>query len=414
MKRFLAVLGLFSCGLLVVSCTTPPPAAPAGPLILVSLDGFRWDYLQKYDAPTLKALAAAGVHARRMTPAFPSKTFPNHYTLVTGLRPEHHGIVSNYFYDPELQATFNKNLPGDNTDARWWQEGEPVWITAEKQGVRSAAYFWPGCEAEVHGTRPSLHRAFDGRVRAARRVDNLLAWLDLPAGQRPRFAALYIDVVDTVGHKAGPDAPETAAAVKEADDAMARLLAGLTARGLREQTNLVVVSDHGMSEQSLDRVVFLEDLLDLSQVQVESTGPNGGVRPKPGTVTAAALAASMRLKVPPQVQVYLREEVPARYHYRANPRIPPVVFIADDHWVVESKAMVRKFADSFDRGNHGWDPATPNMGALFIAQGPAFKREHEFADVENIHLYNLLCATLGIKPAPNDGDDRLAREALAR
>ena len=381
---------------------------------MVSLDGFRWDYLQKYDAPTLRALAAAGVHATRMTPSFPSKTFPNHYTLVTGLRPEHHGIVSNYFYDPDLRASFSKNLPGDNADARWWQQGEPIWITAEKQGVPAAAYFWPGCEAEVHGARPRLHRGYDGRVRSARRVDDLLAWLDLPAGRRPRFAALYIDVVDSVGHKAGPDAPETAAAVKEADDAMARLLAGLTARGLREQVNLVVVSDHGMSEQSAERVVFLEDLLDITQVEVESTGPNGGVRPKPGTGTAAELAARMRAKAPPQVQVYPREEVPVRYHYRDNPRIPPVVFIADDHWNVESRAVLKKFTGNLDRGNHGWDPATPNMGALFIAAGPAFRRGHEFAEVENIHLYNFLCAALGVKPAPNDGDDRLAREALAR
>lgn len=412
MKCFSAALGLLLCGLLL-SCSTPPSPA-TGPLILVSLDGFRWDYLQKYDAPTLKTLAATGVHARRMTPSFPSKTFPNHFTLVTGLLPEHHGIVSNYFYDPLQQASFSKNLPGDNADARWWQQGEPIWITAEKQGVRSAAYFWPGCEAEIHGTRPSLHRPYDGRVRSERRVDDLLAWLDLPANQRPRFVALYLDVVDNAGHKFGPDAPETGAAVKEADDAIARLLAGLTARGLRDQTNLVVVSDHGMSEQSIDQLVFLEDLLDISQVEVESTGPNGGVRPKPGTVTAAALAASMRAKAPPQVQVYTREGVPARYQYNASPRIPAVVFIADDHWNVESKSVLKKFASHMDRGNHGWDPATPNMGALFIAQGPSFRRGYEFADVQNIHLYNLLCATLGVKPAPNDGDQRLARAALRK
>ncbi len=412
MKCFPAALGLLLCGLLL-SCSTPPPPA-AGPLILVSLDGFRWDYLQKYDAPALQALAAAGVHARRMTPSFPSKTFPNHYTLVTGLRPEHHGIVSNYFYDPDLRASFNKNLPGDNADTRWWSQGEPIWITAEKQGMRSAALMWPGCEAEIHGTRPSLHQPYDGRANAARRVDALLAWFDLPADQRPRFAALYIDIVDVIGHKAGPDAPETAAAAKEADAAIARLLAGLTARGLRDQVNLVVVSDHGMSEQSLDRAVFLEDVLDVTQVDIESTGPNGGVRPKPGTVTPAELAARMRAKVPPQVQVYTREEVPARYHYRANPRIPAVVFIADDHWNVELKAVMKKFTGNLDHGNHGWDPATPNMGALFIAQGPSFRHGHEFADVENIHLYNFLCATLGLKPAPNDGDNRLAREVLAR
>ena len=408
--------GLLSFLLLLGACQSSRPTAalPGDRLILISLDGFRWDYLQKYDAPTLRQLAAHGVHARRMTPSFPSKTFPNHYTLVTGLRPEHHGIVSNYFYDPNLQAAFSKNLPADNADGRWWQAGEPIWITAEKQGMRSACYFWPGGEAEIHGTRPTLRRAFDGKVSSAQRVDDTLTWFDLPPAQRPRFCALYLDRTDVVGHSAGPDSPEMAAAVKEIDDAIARLLAGLAARGLRDSTNLVIVSDHGMSSQSLEQVVFLEDLLNVAQVQVESTGPNGGVRPKPGAPPAAALVAQMRAKAPPQVQVYLREEVPERFHYRDNPRIPPVVFIADNHWNVESKVGWPKFAAAFGQGSHGWDPAAPEMGALFVAEGPAFRRGHEFADFENIHLYNMLCAVLGLQPAPNDGDDRLTREALAR
>ncbi len=403
-------------GLVFVLCLLSSlVAAPVGsPLILVSIDGFRWDYLQKYSAPTLKALADSGVHARRLTPSFPSKTFPNHYTLVTGRRPEHHGIVSNYFHDPALGASFNKNLPGDNADGRWWSQGEPIWITAEKNGLRSAVLMWPGCDAEIHGVRPTLRHSFDARARAAQRLDMFLQWFDLPAEQQPRFAALYLDVVDIAAHKFGPESPETAAAVQEADAVLARLLAGLAARGLRDTANLVIVSDHGMSEQSLDRVVFLEDVVDVSQVEVESTGPNGGLRPKPGTITPADLVATMRAKLPPQVQVYLREDVPARYHYRDNPRIPPVVFIADDHWNVELRSVVTRWAGRFDGGNHGWDPATPNMGALFVAHGPAFKRGHEFADVDNIHLYNLLCAVLGVPPAPNDGDDRLAREALAR
>jgi len=193
---------------------------------------------------------------------------------------------------------------------------------------------------------------------------------------------------------------------------VARLLAGLARLGLRDTANLVVVSDHGLSETGTDRVIFLEDLMDVSKVQVESTGPNGGVRPLSGT--AADLAAGIRAKAPPQLQVYLRDEVPEQFHYRANPRIPPVVLIADDHWMIESKVGWPNFAPSYNRGNHGWDPALPNMGALFIANGPAFRHGVEIPDVENIHLYNLLCAALGLKPAPNDGDDRLTRAVLAR
>jgi predicted AlkP superfamily pyrophosphatase or phosphodiesterase len=405
---------LLTLCLVLAACKSPTPRTSSAPLILVSIDGFRWDYLEKFEAPTLRALAASGVHARRLLPSFPSKTFPNHYTLVTGLRPEHHGIVSNYFYDPALQASFSKNLPGDNADARWWQQGEPIWITAEKQGVRSGTYFWPGSDAENHGLRSSLHQGWDPRIGTNRRVDEVLGWLALPPGSRPRFAALYLNIVDVVGHKTGPDSPEIAAAVQEVDQAVARLLAGLERQGLREQVNLIIVSDHGMAEQSLDRIVYLDDLVDLTQVRVESTGANGGVSPLPGTTPAAVLVNQMRAKAPPQIQIYLRDETPARLHFRANARIPEIVFIADEHWNVETRAALRKFTGPLDRGNHGWDPALPSMGAIFIASGPAFRRNVTIGDVENIHLYNLLCATLGIKPAPNDGDARLVREVLVR
>jgi predicted AlkP superfamily pyrophosphatase or phosphodiesterase len=409
MTRFLAILSLLTCSL-IVSCSTPPaPAVNAGPLILISIDAFRWDYLKIHDAPTLKALAAGGVHATRLSPSFPSKTFPNHYTLVTGLYPSHHGIIANWFYDPVDNAKFDMG----KTESRWWSHGEPVWITAEKQGVRAGCFFWPGAEAELQGRRPSLFKPFDKKLNAAERVDGLLAWLALPPPQRPKLLTLYFDIVDDKGHMFGPLAPETAAAVKEADEAIARLLAGLERLGLRDSANLVIVSDHGMSEISLEKTVFLEDLMDITKVRVEATGPYGGVRPNPG-VDVAALVAGIRAKVPPSIKVYLREEVPARLHYSQGTSIPPVLLIADDHWSVEEKSHWAPALANTHKGNHGWDPAIPNMGALFIASGPAFKHGVEIPDVANIHVYNLLCAVLGIKPAPNDGDRRLVKAALAR
>ncbi len=393
-----------------VAPTSAFATPPDDPLILVSIDGFRWDYFSHHAAPTLQTLVADGTRAQRMTSSFPTKTFPNHYTLVTGLRPENHGIVANWFFEPTTGERFTMS----KLESHWWNQGEPVWITAEKQGVRSACFFWPGSETELQGHRPSLFKPFNKKLTCAERVDGLLAWFDLPPGERPRFSTLYFDLVDDIGHSHGPLAPETSAAVLEVDHAIARLLDGLAQRGLRERTNLVIVSDHGMSETSADRVVFIEDLVDVSQVRVESLGPNGGVRPNPGTVTPAELAASIRAKAPPQIHVYLREEVPAHLHYRDNDRIPPVVLIADDHWNIESNVGWARRRANYSRASHGWDPANENMGALFLAHGPAFKRGHEFADVENIHVYNLLCAVLGITPAANDGDDRLVREALRR
>lgn len=397
--------------LLVAGSVSAVPTK-TGPLILISIDAFRWDYLTKYPAPTLTQLAGDGVHASRLIPSFPSKTFPNHYTIVTGLRPEHHGIVSNYFYDPVLEASFNKGKTADNADPRWWSEGEPIWITAEKKDLRTACFFWPGSQAPVQGLRPTYYKTFHGNIDSNDNVDDLLKQLDQPAATRPKFCALYLDVVDRMSHKFGPDAPETGAAVQEVDNAIARLLDGLAKRGLRETTNLVIVSDHGMTPVSPKRVIFLEDLMPLSTVQVESYGPNGGVRPKTGT--AAELVASIRAKRIPHLQVYLREKVPAHFHYRDNPRIPPVVLIADEGWNIETKVDWPKRESHYDRGSHGYDPALPDMGALFIADGPAFKHHVEISKVENIHIYNLLCAVLNLKPAPNDGDQRLVREAIKR
>ncbi|WP_164976315.1 ectonucleotide pyrophosphatase/phosphodiesterase [Oleiharenicola lentus] len=407
--RRLLLLPLLTVWLGLVSCQSPQRSAGDGPLIVISLDGFRWDYLDKHPAPTLRRLAAAGVHARRLTPSYPARTFPNHYTLVTGLRPEHHGIVNNQFHDPALGADFGKT----STAPAWWNGGEPVWVTAESQGRRAATYMWPGGEAEIRGRRPSEHIPFSKTPTESERVDAVLAWLARPVTERPRLCLLYFDAVDIMGHNHGPEAPETAAAVQQVDAALARLLTGLEKLGLGDTTNLVVVSDHGLAETSPERVVFFDDLLDLSLVTVEANGPHGGVRPKPG-VNAAALVAAIRAKAPPQVQVYLREELPARLHYRASERIPPILFVLQPGWCIEARTGWAMFKAFYNRGNHGWDPATPKMGALFIAHGPAFRRQVTLANAENVDVYNLLCAVLGLTPAANDGGDTLARAALRR
>jgi len=401
----LAVLALAGCQ--TAPRTTPPAASQI--TVLISIDGFRWDYLDRYDAPVLRALAAEGVRARRMTSSFPSKTFPNHYTLVTGLRPENHGIVANWFWDPVHGEMFNMG----RLEPFWWEAGEPVWITAEKQGVRTACFFWPGSETELQGHRPAFWARFDKKLSNPQRVDGLLAFFDRPEAERPRFGTLYFNNVDDVGHSHGPLAPETGAAVREADDALGHLLAGLDRLGLRDRTNLVIVSDHGMMDCGPDRVIFFEDLMDVSQVRIESDGPNGGVRPLPGSgLTPAALAASIRARAPPQLKVYLREEVPAALHYRRSERIPPVVLICADHWSIERKSTWGVRRATYSAGNHGWDPRSPDMGALFVAHGPAVRRGRMIGDFDNVHVYPLLCRLLGVVPARSDGDDRLARRVL--
>lgn len=412
-RRFTFALSVIMAVLFFPACaatTEPKPVAPR-PLILISIDGFRWDYLKKFNPPVLKQLAAGGVRAKRLTPSFPTLTFPNHYTIVTGLHPEHHGIVANTFYDPVLRDKFNFKTHETSIDPRWWTGGEPVWITAEKQGVRSACFFWPGSESENHGTHPSFFKAFDKSLTCSERVDGVLAWLDLPPEKRPRFCTLYFDLVDTKGHLYGPDAEETAAAVQEVDNAIGRLLTGLAQRKLREQTDLIIVSDHGMEPVSPDQVIFLDDYVDLKTIEIDFAGANAGLRPKSGT--AEELVAKFQGKHP-QLSAWLRAEVPESLHYRASGRIAPVVLSAAPGWFIISHDFLRMKRLTFERGTHGYDPTTPNMGALFIAHGPSFQHGRVIDDVENIHIYNLLCAVLGLKPAPNDGDDRLVRAVMGR
>ncbi|HVU16976.1 MAG TPA: alkaline phosphatase family protein [Candidatus Didemnitutus sp.] len=408
MKRVLISLALLS---LTVSSFGTPESADNRLLILVSIDGFRWDYFDKYHPPELGKLAADGVHAKRMTSSFPSLTFPNHYTIVTGLRPEHHGIVANTFFDPDLNAKFYYTHHDCAIDPRWWSGGEPIWITAVRQGLRSACFFWPGSESENHGLKPTFSKQFDKHLTANDRVDGLLQWIALPPGQRPRVATLYFDMVDSAGHNFGPDAPETGDAVALVDRAIGRLVAGLDQLGLRSATDFVFISDHGMAPVGSDRMVYLNDYVDPNSIDVDFAGAVAGLRPK--RETPAELVAHFG-KDHPHVSVWLRSEVPERLHYRASNRIAPVVLCAEPGWMISIRGDVHFKGLALERGNHGYDPAAPDMGALFVADGPSFQHGKTIDDVDNVDIYNLLCAEMKITPAPNDGSQKLVDEVLAR
>ncbi len=367
-------------------------------VILVSLDGFGVRFLEFDETPTLVRLAANGVRAvEGMVSVFPTKTFPNHYSIVTGLYPEHHGIVANNMYDPVLDATFRLSNPADARDARWWG-GEPLWVTAEQQGQVAASFFWVGSEAPISGVHPTFWKVYDGSVPNADRVQQVLEWLDLPDGQRPTFITLYFSDVDTWVHRYGTDAPEMRTALRNVDGAVSQLIAGIEERDLTGYVNVVVVADHGMANTSPDSVIFLDDYIDLSTLRVADWTPVAALWPDDND--QAAIYQALR-SGHSRWQVYRKAEIPERFHYREHRRIAPIIAIADEGWSIGSRSSFD--ANRYRGATHGYDNQLLSMRALFIAQGPAFRSGLTVEPFQSIHLYELLCAVLGLTPAPNDG-----------
>ena len=397
--RFLcALLAFLLCAAPAGAQTAPQPRPSGPPLILISIDGFRADYLKRGLTPTLQALADDGVRATAMHPSFPSLTFPNHYTLVTGLRPDHHGIVNNTMEDARIQpdARFTLGTYDAVSDARWWNEATPIWVTAKQAGLRTGTLFWPGSEVAIQGVRPDLWMHFDATITPDQRVDILLDWLDLPPEKRPEFLTLYFDAVDHEGHMHGPDSPEVDAALRQTDAALARLAAGLKARGMGESANLIVVADHGMAPASPDRILWLEDA-GAGPVRVISSGSVTGVEADPqGGEGALDRLVAWR---PAHARCRRKADLPPRLHYGSNPRVPAVVCLAEPGWLVLSKSKTRDVL----AGEHGYDPASPLMDALFVAHGPAFRRGYVQPAFDNVDVYPLMARLLGIAPQPSDG-----------
>ena len=339
-----------------------------------------------------------------MIPVFPSLTFPNHYSIVTGLYPEHHGIVANTIYDPEWDAWFRIRDRSAIEDERWWG-GEPIWVTAQRQGLRSATFFWVGSEAPIQGIRPTYWKKFDSSIPSSKRVDQVLHWLDLPTAERPSLITLYFGEIDSKSHRYGPDSAQVGEALGRVDAHLGRLIRGLEERELLGRVNVVVVSDHGMTATSSERLIVLDEQIDLADVQIVNLSPVLMLRPRAGkfeTVRQALVGAY------PHLAVYRREEIPSRLHFRDNRRITPLVGLADEGWSIVTSRESREPP----RGMHGYDNALESMRALFVAHGPAFRGGIEIEPFESVHLYELLAAVLGLDPAPNDGSPQALRGVL--
>ncbi|MFC0677326.1 ectonucleotide pyrophosphatase/phosphodiesterase [Lysobacter korlensis] len=387
--------------------TTNEPAAPA-PVVLISLDGFRATDLDLGLTPNLARIAREGVRAEWMTPSYPSLTFPNHYTLVTGLRPDRHGVVHNTMQDAAL-GTFKLSKPEAVTDSRWWG-GEPLWVTAERAGLPTAAMFWPGTEAAIGGVRPTRWSRYDESVPAQERVDRVLGWLGEDESTRPRMTTLYFESLDEAAHDHGPDSPQAREAMVKLDAMIGRLVDGLEARGQLDQVNLVITSDHGMAEVKPGHVVALEDMVDLADVDVVTSGQSVGFEPKPGRTKAAEARLLGRH---PHHECWRKADLPARWQYGRHPRVPAIVCQMDVGWDAGTRAAIQKRPAGETRGSHGFDPHAPEMRAIFLARGPGFHDGVRLPAIDNVDVYPALARLLGLTPAPNDGDPEALAPALA-
>jgi predicted AlkP superfamily pyrophosphatase or phosphodiesterase len=396
MRHFLAAFVLLA----LAGCATPTrSSAPRGDItILISIDGFRADYLDRGATPMLARLAREGVRGS-MRPSFPSLTFPNHYAMVTGRTPDHNGIVANAMEDASRPGeVFTMGNTAVASNPLWWADAEPLWITAEKQGVATATMFWPGSDYEIHARRPRQWRAFDQTLTGFGRVDQLLAWLD--ASPQPRFATLYFDLVDTAGHRYGPDAGETMSAAAEVDAAIARLVEGLGAKGLADRANLVVVADHGMAAYAKDGVIDLNASLSTETAKVIYAGATALISPLPGKAADVERALVGRSA---HGECWRKADLPKRFGYGTHRRVAAIICLADMGWRYRWTRPGQGEGGSIEGGGHGYDPDAAEMTAVFLACGPAFRAGVRVPKFPNVSIYPLLAKLVGVTPEANDG-----------
>lgn len=384
----LFVLSLSSCSLIKREKKTPY-------VIVLSMDGFRWDYPDIYETPNLDSIALLGVKAESLKPCFPSKTFPNHYSMATGLYPDNHGIVQNMFYDPEL----DKHYSIANREAVQNPEfygGEPIWVTAEKQGVKSGSYFWVGSETVIDGYLPSLWKKYNHNFPFEQRIDSVISWLQFPEEKRPHLIMWYMDEPDGVGHHNGPKAIETAKEVHYLDSLVGVFIKKINQLPIANEINLIFTSDHGMGNISSERNIVINDYIPEKWVnKIEGNNPSYNMDIK----TEFEDEAYEILSKVAHLKIWKHGKLPERLHYGNNPRTLDFTLAADSAWSINWKK--RNFTY---KGTHGYDNDNKDMHAIFYGIGPAFKSNHIHPGFNNIDLYSLIANILTLQPAETDGD----------
>lgn len=375
-------------------------------IVLVSLDAFRWDYPELYNTPNLDAIASRGVRAKSMVSSYPTKTFPNHYAIATGLYPDHNGLVSNTFHAPDLDMVYRMGDRSmvENGDFYF---GEPIWATAQKNGIITASMFWVGSEAPIQGIQPDYWSVYDGSVPYKARIDSVINWLSMPLKERPRFITLYFDEPDGISHDYGPVSHETDSVVQYLDGLVGELSERIDRLRIGKRVNLIVLSDHGMGEIDSTRFVNLWSIIPGEYIESIYGGNPVYMVDAAGQYADSILAIINRTE---GVKGWTRDQLPSHYHYGTSSRIPGIILEADSAWSIAW--IPREGYTMRGKGTHGYDPSNTDMHSIFYARGPSFRKGYLSPSFNNVDIYNLACMILGINPAPNDGHPERVKQLL--
>ncbi|XMO85293.1 ectonucleotide pyrophosphatase/phosphodiesterase [Algibacter sp. AS12] len=404
----LGIIILFSCNKKILSPTpsitntNSKPAQKKPYLILISLDGFRWDYVEKYNPPNLSSFIKNGVKAQSLIPSFPTKTFPNHYTIATGLYPDRHGIIGNIFYDYKKDTLFNKRNPEMAEDGSFFG-GSPIWVEANKSDIVTASYFFVGTEANIQGVRPTYYYKFDNSVKNEIRVNQALKWLNLNEKSRPHLITLYFGDLDKVGHRFGINDNELKKALFELDKNLGALFNGVSKTGL--PVNIIIVSDHGMGNQSTNKIIPIDSIENDDLFMTIENGTIVNIHPKKDIEIDSVLQYLKQKEN--NFKAYKTKNTPGFEYIPKNKNWGAIQLIPDygyHFWNQRRKdALIEEGVTTF--GVHGYDSKHKEMHGIFYANGPAFKDGYEIHSVKNIHIYPLMCEILGLEiPKLIDGD----------
>jgi len=366
-------------------------------VLLVSFDGFRWDYLNRNITPNLDVEIQNGVRASSLRPVFPSKTFPNHLSIITGMYAEHHGIIFNKFEDIETKETYRL---GDTSVVRNpdWYKGEAFWTTAEKNDITTASFFWPGSEVNDCSKRPTYYKKYEHNLPYRKRIDGVVNWLQLPYEKRPHFITLYFHDTDSFGHEFGPNSPEITQSIKRLDTLVGYLNAQLSEIGMKDSLNIIFVSDHGMTEIDTSRTINVENI--LSNLDYKLGGASTLAMIEPSKDDYDSIYARLN-KNQNHFKLYSKEKMPTYFHFSNNENIYSILLVAELGWSIVNDKQFAQMSEHSNKGDHGFDNNNIAMHGIFIAEGPQFKNGYTTGTIWNIDIYPLLCKIFNIAPNPN-------------